>query len=151
MISMFGRSELEILTALKYYDESKELKMTREEAIKIMDSTSSFSGAAWITRLEALGLLKFEEKINKLFEITESNVLWPAADLYQKGLKEFNTKYGTIRLEEWPEGLVLWVGGQIVWKSCEESFKIGDLIDIEVIKPTYYGQMCRGRISSKAP
>ena len=26
-------------------------------------------------------------------------------------------KYGVIRIEEWPEGLVLWVGGQIRWKS----------------------------------
>lgn len=26
-------------------------------------------------------------------------------------------KYGVIRIEEWPEGLVLWVGGVIVWKS----------------------------------
>ncbi len=28
-------------------------------------------------------------------------------------------KYGTIKLEEWPEGLVLWVGGKIVYKSQE--------------------------------
>lgn len=26
-------------------------------------------------------------------------------------------KYGVVRIEEWPEGLVLWVGGVIVWRS----------------------------------
>jgi hypothetical protein len=25
--------------------------------------------------------------------------------------------YGTIRVEEWPEGLVIWVGGEIRWRS----------------------------------
>lgn len=43
-------------------------KMTREEAIKIMDSEPSFSGAAWIARFEALGLIKFEEpKVQSVF------------------------------------------------------------------------------------
>ena len=27
--------------------------------------------------------------------------------------------YGKIRVEHWPEGLVLWIGGKIVWKSFE--------------------------------
>lgn len=26
-------------------------------------------------------------------------------------------KFGVIRLEMWPEGLVLWVGGQLAWRS----------------------------------
>jgi hypothetical protein len=26
---------------------------------------------------------------------------------------------GTIRLERWPEGLVLWVGGEIRWRSFD--------------------------------
>jgi len=35
---------------------------------------------------------------------------------------------GVVRLEEWPEGLVLWVGGEIVWKSwarCKEGKQDG--------------------------
>lgn len=26
-------------------------------------------------------------------------------------------QYGTVRIEEWPEGLVIWVGGEIVYRS----------------------------------
>jgi len=26
-------------------------------------------------------------------------------------------KHGTVRVEEWPEGLVLWVGGEIAWRQ----------------------------------
>jgi hypothetical protein len=37
--------------------------MTRDEAIKIMDSCSSFSGAAWVARFEALGILKLDEPL----------------------------------------------------------------------------------------
>jgi hypothetical protein len=29
-------------------------------------------------------------------------------------------EYGTIRVEEWPEGLVLWVDGQIRWRSWQD-------------------------------
>lgn len=28
-------------------------------------------------------------------------------------------KFGTIKLEKWPEGLVLWISGIAVWKSWE--------------------------------
>lgn len=28
-------------------------------------------------------------------------------------------KHGVVRIEEWPEGLVLWVGGEIAWKQWE--------------------------------
>lgn len=34
--------------------------------------------------------------------------------------KHFETRlplYGVIRIEEWPEGLVIWVGGVIVYRS----------------------------------
>ena len=34
-------------------------------------------------------------------------------------LKMESEALGTILFEEWPEGLVLWVGGQIVWRSWE--------------------------------
>lgn len=29
----------------------------------------------------------------------------------------YKAALGTIRLEMWPEGLVLWVGGEIRWRS----------------------------------
>jgi hypothetical protein len=32
-----------------------------------------------------------------------------------------HSKHGTIRIEEWPEGLVLWIGGQIRWRSWEDK------------------------------
>lgn len=31
--------------------------------------------------------------------------------------KYCDEKHGTIRVEEWPEGLVLWVGGEIAWRQ----------------------------------
>lgn len=34
--------------------------------------------------------------------------------------KSFQHAFGTVRLEEWPEGLVLWVGGQIRWRSWRD-------------------------------
>lgn len=35
--------------------------------------------------------------------------------------EEFYDEYGTIRLEEWPEGLILWVNGMIRWKSWADK------------------------------
>jgi hypothetical protein len=32
-----------------------------------------------------------------------------------------NDKWGVVRLEEWPEGLVLWVGGKIRWQSSRDA------------------------------
>lgn len=32
----------------------------------------------------------------------------------------FQNEYGTIRVAEWPEGIVLWVGGEIRWKSWQD-------------------------------
>ncbi len=32
----------------------------------------------------------------------------------------FADEFGTVRLEEWPEGLVLWVGGEIRWRSWRD-------------------------------
>jgi hypothetical protein len=31
--------------------------------------------------------------------------------------EQFEKQHGTVKLELWPEGLVLWVGGVIVWKQ----------------------------------
>lgn len=30
---------------------------------------------------------------------------------------EFQNEYGTVRVAMWPEGIVLWVGCEIRWKS----------------------------------
>lgn len=35
--------------------------------------------------------------------------------------------FGVIRLESWPEGLVLWVGGEIVWRSWQGTERKRDL------------------------
>jgi len=32
-------------------------------------------------------------------------------------LKTETPRFGVVRVARWPEGLVLWVGGEIVWKS----------------------------------
>lgn len=48
-------------------------------------------------------IIVMEKEIITLFE-TSSN-------------SEYQYKYGTIRIEEWNEGLVLWVGGEIRYKS----------------------------------
>lgn len=63
VVLWFGRTASEILKALEFYDnklhteqmKSKQIKMTREEAIKKVD-------ISFVIALEALGLLKFEEK-----------------------------------------------------------------------------------------
>lgn len=87
-----------------------EIKMTREDArqkINAVFNRHNSPGAVFINAdkclelYEALGLLKFEEE--KAEELFVTN--------------EFNRKLGTIRLEHWPEGLVLWVGGEIVYRS----------------------------------
>ncbi len=35
--------------------------------------------------------------------------------------EKFTETLGTVRLEQWPEGLVFWVGGEIVWKSWKNA------------------------------
>jgi hypothetical protein len=34
---------------------------------------------------------------------------------------EFTDELGVIRLAQWPEGIVLWVGGEIVWRSWRDA------------------------------
>lgn len=93
-----------------------EIKMTREEAAK--KACVGEYGNTIVTALHNLGLLKFDEpkkEIDKVFEINkETGDVTDNA--YTFGPQLIN-KYGTIRLEEWPEGLVLWVGGEIRWRS----------------------------------
>lgn len=35
---------------------------------------------------------------------------------------------GIVRLARWPEGLVLWVGGKIVWKSWESNARPPEIV-----------------------
>lgn len=91
---------------------NKEKKMTREEAYNKCKNISD--AVTFISILEALGLIKFEKKKESvnLVELRSGNI---THDCDYKG------QYGVIRLEEWPEGLVLWVGGKIVYKSWEKK------------------------------
>lgn len=107
--------------------------MTREEAIRKLGTLLADNNVPYlITQLEALGLLKFsEEKKQAPYPIIELSHNGDIINrLYDKG-KHLLNKYGVIRLEEWPEGLVLWVDGLIVWKSWEKYYKKGDAVTIE--------------------
>lgn len=143
---MYGKTEAEIWEALQLveklkerktrfklfinYDEYKKfgqwnnernVKMTREEAIakfhNIMYPDTAYiayddiksskwdDDRKWSTKAisvyEALGLLKFEKK-EEPYKLCS----------YEGGNDKLN-----VRIEKWPEGLVLWVDGKIVWKS----------------------------------
>lgn len=81
------------------------LKMTREEALnKLKDVHSTFSSdnTDLLNKLEALGLIKFEEVTKRTVELNKDN---------------FFGDYGLIRIETWPEGLVVWVDGEIIYRS----------------------------------
>lgn len=96
-------------------------KMTREEAVnKFHDvmypesfgkSTTDFDftkDRKWaekaIDAYEALGLIKFEKNKEPLKSISLNK-------------DKFFGDVGAINLERWPEGLVIWVGGKIIYKS----------------------------------
>jgi len=40
---------------------------------------------------------------------------------------KFADSLGTICLQQWPEGLVLWASGEVVWKSWEPKRKPQDI------------------------
>lgn len=42
---------------------------------------------------------------------------------------EFAERLGTVRLVEWPEGLVLWAGGKIAWKSWDNGITVKLSVD----------------------
>lgn len=110
-------------------------KMTRKEAHTIAFNVAKNLEGKEVDQiikiLEALGLLKFDEpkEARVVFEInlTSGDVIDNA---YKYG-QELVNQYGTIRLELWSEGLVLWVGGEIKWKSWEKIAKVGDYVDID--------------------
>jgi hypothetical protein len=63
-ITLFGRNKEDILSALECYDKMKDnSKITKAEAInKLSSLASKINRVALIEALEALGLIKFEEK-----------------------------------------------------------------------------------------
>lgn len=86
--------------------------MTRKEAIqKLTDMTyRSHEEKRWqiearaevfVRNCEVIGIVKFKtdtSEVQPLFKCTHEI-------------------FGVVRVEEWPEGLVVWVGGEIRWKS----------------------------------
>lgn len=115
-----------------YWQEKEQTKMTREEAEKVVtinaydvNTDKLFTGRHMapekqlVRTLEALGLLKFDEpkEIVNIFKINNdgsSSCIWGDDNRYGK---QIGAQYGTVKLEVWPEGLVLWVGGEIKWRS----------------------------------
>lgn len=94
-------------------------KMTREDFKDIISKIVYPDVNDIIKQLEKSGLLKFDEpkkeQIRKIFELDNERIDLPNG--YVKGVAD---RYGIIRLEQCPEGLVLWVGGEIKWKSWHE-------------------------------
>lgn len=82
-------------------------RKTRAEVIKILENhplyLSNLHSEQLINRFVEAGLLQLREE--PLIEL-----IWQTETL---------DKFGKIRIEMWKEGLVIWVGGRIVWKSWE--------------------------------
>jgi len=58
-----------------------------------------------VQALEVLGVIKFEQpEPKRQIELVSHST-------------RFQDTFGTIKVELWPDGLVLWVGGQIRWKN----------------------------------
>ncbi len=104
--------------------------MTREEAKAKLNEISkkhgfdrTISAEATLDIYELFGFIKFDEQ-----KSTNDGILdWCGSEL----AKEIGKKWGTVRISQWPEGLVLWVGGKIVWKSWEQYYKKGEAVTIE--------------------
>jgi hypothetical protein len=101
--------------------------MTRKEAVQKFAECGITNPLASVKALEAIGLIKFDENtksnkvdtIFKLYEGDDGHSSWGRQMMADSSmcLNDVVNKYGTIRLEAWPEGLVLWVGGEIRWRS----------------------------------
>lgn len=78
------------------FDKKEQNQMTREEAVRKTD-------IHFVNALEALGLLKFDENTKPYKLCGHSNP----------------HKNVNVNVEQWPEGLVLWNNGVIVWKEWE--------------------------------
>lgn len=106
--------------------------MTREEALYKgqMGGMSVQVTQSLITALEALGLLKFDEVRHDA-----------SRDVRKLCSCEGGNENYNIRVEQWPEGLVLWVSGEIVWKDWVDEIKpTKTMIDVmmEALKKAGY-------------
>lgn len=129
------------------WEEKEQSKMTKEDALKIIRNAYPIDAEGLLKTFIDLAErfkvnIKFDEpaKVNPLFEITKRGRAALGHSMDKSELDEFNSKYGIIRLEEWPEGLVLWVGGEIKFKSWEKfiscsNVKIGDSVIISLDYP----------------
>jgi len=116
--------------------------MTREEALnKLKTIKTPLSVENIVDILEEVGVLEFEEEkeeVVTIFKINNdgtSSYIWGDENRYGK---QIGAQYGGLIFELWPEGLVLWVGGEIKWKSWVNS--VPNLVVIEARK---YVDDCR--------
>lgn len=104
------------LIAIEIKDKQMKIKpVTREEAISRCHGISH--PETLVQALEALGLIEFKPKQEIKMMLHKQTV-----------------EYGTIRVEEWPEGLVVWVGGSIVYKSWEGNKSRYKLAEFEEVR-----------------
>ncbi len=88
-------------------------EMTKAQAIELLDKElwdygGSTLAKKWVEIWERLGVIKFKPE-PEIYTIFSKDQVVTTRDAY-----------GTIGIEEWPEGLVLWVGGRIVYKSWKQ-------------------------------
>lgn len=103
---------------------NREKLMTREEALNKMYPMAygTTKREELLDCLVALELIKFEEEKKETEMIvsldqSDGNIRWAE----QAARRKIVAEYGDIRLMKWPEGLVLWVGGRIVWESWKST------------------------------
>lgn len=116
----------------------KEANMTREDAKNIMAAhTATNANDSIVDALEELGLLKFDEPEDTVAVIVEVDENYNTTNNWNLYAENLVKKYERVRLELWPEGLVLWVGGKIVWKSWEKTYRKGDEVVIRNTNSDY--------------
>ena len=94
------------IEAIEVMEKDKEPKMTRDEAEKkLKDAGITTHYNLMLNSLEALGLIEFDPAV-------KTCVAFDSA--------QFGKDFGKVKIELWTEGLVLWVGGEIKWKSWEK-------------------------------
>lgn len=118
----------------------KEHKMTREEALKIISAAYPYEAEgmldAFIDLAKRFGMeFKIEEKKEVVTCISFNMKQFITDPLQQKDL-------GEVKIEIWPEGLVLWIGGEIKWKSWENKAELND--EVMIIQEN--GMTARGRL-----
>jgi len=114
---------------------------------KIAGYWGSLDAPSFVKSIEALGLIKFDEPKKPSYEkgkyiffpspdegkdnvsVLQSDAVetmkkygfrFDTSSLKSIKINEdgfFGVQYGIISIEQWPEGLVIWVGGEIVYRS----------------------------------